>query len=354
MRDFMKLNVIFGLMIFTPLFSYTQSNTVLTNKKCSGWKYDINCYPEQSSRSSQLASEQPNRLKAYYRGQKIIIDTQDKESCENIRDYIANSPYTEASQSTGLNSLCTSDPSNPNDRYRIITTMNETTEQYITQLNTKFLTNTEKNILNETRNLSYMMVGSLGLLWFMPESVTKWNKKEVTSRGFFQKYKDNVTHKPVMDTDDWIINYIGHPLSGAAYYTIARSNNYSKMESFGYSVIMSTFFWEYGFEAFAEKPSIQDLIITPVVGSIIGEYFYQWSQQIKNGDGKVLDSRRLGKIALFVLSPAEEISKHINHFLGNQVIKNSNAELILSRKKNNDSTNESSNYIGLQLKFNYW
>ncbi len=292
--------------------------------------------------------------KTVLQGRKIVIDTQDREVCEKIKNQISSSGFSESKDSLNLNSLCNSDLNNPEDRYRVITTLNETTEQYVTQINMKALTNADNNLLNDTRNLSYLMVGAVGLIWLMPESISKWDKNDVTSRGFFQKYKDNVTNGPVIDKDDWAINYIGHPISGAAYYMIARNNGYTKMQSFGYSALMSTFFWEYGVEAFAEKPSIQDLLSTPIIGSLMGEVFYNWSEKIKSGDDRILGSKKLGKVVLYVLNPAQELSKSINQVLGHRVIQNAKTEFILSRKKSNDPINPgTSNYIGIQLRFQW-
>ncbi|WP_203249645.1 MULTISPECIES: DUF3943 domain-containing protein [Cysteiniphilum] len=64
--------------------------------------------------------------------------------------------------------------------------------------------------------------------------------------------------------------YIGHPYAGAIYYMAARDSGFGEFESFLYSAFISTFFWEYGVEAFAEVPSIQDLIVTPVDGWLLG------------------------------------------------------------------------------------
>jgi hypothetical protein len=47
----------------------------------------------------------------------------------------------------------------------------------------------------------------------------------------------------------------------------------SRWQSFGYSALLSTMF-EYGAEAFFEKPSYQDLWITPVIGSLLGEFVF--------------------------------------------------------------------------------
>jgi hypothetical protein len=70
---------------------------------------------------------------------------------------------------------------------------------------------------------------------------------------------------------------------------------------------MSTFFWEYGVEAFAEIPSIQDLVITPVVGSVVGEGFFYAKKSILRHDKRVLKSRFLGTTTLFLIDPFNTI-----------------------------------------------
>jgi hypothetical protein len=70
---------------------------------------------------------------------------------------------------------------------------------------------------------------------------------------------------------------------------------------------MSTFFWEYGIEAFAEIPSKQDLIVTPVLGSVVGEAFFYAKKSIVKHDKKVLKSRALGVVTLFFIDPFNSI-----------------------------------------------
>lgn len=158
---------------------------------------------------------------------------------------------------------------------------------------------------------SAMYVGTtvlaFGFLWVMPESVSKWDKQEIREKGFLWKWKENVKAGPVWDKDNWILNWVTHPYCGGIYYMTARSSGFTVLESFGYSAIMSTFFWEYGIESFAEIPSKQDLIITPVVGSVIGEGFFYAKKSIIRHDKKVLKSRFLGITALFFLDPFNTI-----------------------------------------------
>ena len=150
-------------------------------------------------------------------------------------------------------------------------------------------------------------VVAFGVLWVMPESVTNWDKEEMREKGIFWKWKENVKAGPVWDSDNWVLNYITHPYCGGIYYMTARSSGFSVLESFGYSAIMSTFFWEYGIEAFAEIPSIQDLIVTPVLGSVVGEGFFYAKKSIMRHDHKILKSKALGYTALFFMDPFNTI-----------------------------------------------
>ncbi len=154
---------------------------------------------------------------------------------------------------------------------------------------------------------------AFGVLWLMPESATNWDKEEIKEKGILWKWKENVKAGPVWDEDDWVLNWITHPYSGGIYYMTSRSAGFSRLESFGYSAIMSTFFWEYGIEAFAEIPSIQDLIITPVVGSVVGEGFFLAKKSILRHDKKVFNSRFLGITTLFLMDPFNTILDGLNY-----------------------------------------
>lgn len=144
---------------------------------------------------------------------------------------------------------------------------------------------------------------AFGVLYSMPESVTNWDKEAMKENGITYKWKQNVKAGPVWDDDDWVLNYITHPYSGGVYYMTARSSGFNIFESFLYSAFMSTCFWEYGIEAFAEIPSKQDLIITPVIGSVIGEGFFYAKKSIIRHDKRVLRSRFLGYTSLLLMDP---------------------------------------------------
>lgn len=117
-----------------------------------------------------------------------------------------------------------------------------------------------------------------GITLLAPESVSGWSPEE--KRNSFKKYGNNFVH-PVLDKDKFYINYVLHPYWGATYYTRTRERGFDKGSSFVYSTLMSALY-EFGSECFYEKPSIQDLIVTPVAGSLLGAYIFEpWRESIK-------------------------------------------------------------------------
>ena len=149
-------------------------------------------------------------------------------------------------------------------------------------------------------------VGTMAFLYTMPSSFTNWDSDDHKSPG--SKWWDNVSREPVWDKDDFFLNYVTHPYAGAIYYMGARSAGANAGYSFLYSFVLSTFFWEYGIEAFAERPSIQDLIVTPVAGSLLGEGFFLAKRHIRDNDNQLWGSTCLGKTAVFLMDPITEVT----------------------------------------------
>lgn len=117
--------------------------------------------------------------------------------------------------------------------------------------------------------LSYQFV-SLAFLYAAPESISNWGEEQKEEYSL-SKWWQNVQN-PQWDDDQHWINYLAHPYWGAAYYVRARENGFDERASFWYSAGMSAAY-EFGAEALFEQPSIQDLVVTPVGGVIVGEYF---------------------------------------------------------------------------------
>jgi hypothetical protein len=110
---------------------------------------------------------------------------------------------------------------------------------------------------------SYQVV-TIGIFYFLPESVSKWTDKN----DIFNRWWHNV-QSPHWDHDSAAINYIGHPYFGSAYYVRARERGFGELDSFVYAALASAMY-EFGVEALFERPSFQDLIVTPIGGALLG------------------------------------------------------------------------------------
>ena len=198
--------------------------------------------------------------------------------------------------------------------------LHQNTQQEISDVKTidKFISK-EKNddkwdkLLKDTLYLQVFMIGTIGILYLLPSSVTNWDKDDI---GLGDQWLEHVKAGPVWDEDDFFINYIGHPVSGAWYYMVAREDGFGPWGSFGYSFFLSTFFWEYGYEAFAEIPSTQDLIFTPTLGSLMGEGFWILQSKLDHNGGKIFGSKVLGNISYFLLNPIKRITDGISSLFG--------------------------------------
>lgn len=146
-----------------------------------------------------------------------------------------------------------------------------------------------------------------GMLYLCPEDVSGWDKEEMADNGITKKWSENIKEGPIMDKDNFFFNYITHPYAGGVYYVTARSSGFNRFESFFYSTLMSTFFWEYGVEAFAEVPSYQDIVITPLIGSVVGEGFFYAKKEILKHDSRILGSTFLGVTTLLIMDPFNTI-----------------------------------------------
>lgn len=125
-------------------------------------------------------------------------------------------------------------------------------------------------------------MGSFLLL--MPDNITNWHKQDKFKLNVMLiQYKKSFTKPPVFDTDLWYINYLGHPYQGSFYFNSIRSRGGTFWESALFNLGQSTI-WEYVWEGGLEQPSIQDLIVTPIFGSLVGELTHRATMKMaKNG-----------------------------------------------------------------------
>jgi hypothetical protein len=127
-------------------------------------------------------------------------------------------------------------------------------------------------------------------------------------------FVDAWTRPPVWDTDGIVANYVLHPIMGAEAYLTVRNRGYGPIESFLFATGVSVG-WEYLFEAWVERPSTQDLLVTSPIGSLQGELRFQMRRRIARWSPSV------GRNALLILvDPVEALHRYI----GKQFLNRSN------------------------------
>lgn len=89
--------------------------------------------------------------------------------------------------------------------------------------------------------------------------------------------KNNFRNGFEWDVDGYLMNQFMHPYHGANYYSAARANGMNFYESTAYA-FFGSLMWEYFMET--EPPSYNDIVNTPVTGSIFGEISFRVSNMI--------------------------------------------------------------------------
>jgi len=159
-----------------------------------------------------------------------------------------------------------------------------------------------RNIYFASGLLMTIEIANVAIMAQAPSSVTGWHGRAPD----FRNIKRSFTVGPRIDQDHWYWNYLGHPINGAEYYLLARNRGLKWWQSFLFSAGQSTF-WEFGPEAVYERASIQDLIITPLAGSLIGEGRYQLKKLlVDRSTGK--PNKTWKKILLVIVDPVDALS----------------------------------------------
>ena len=109
-----------------------------------------------------------------------------------------------------------------------------------------------------------------------------------TAQAIFDRFR-NLDYVR-FDTNRFFVNQ-GHILAGTGYYLLARSNDMGPALSLLYAFATSTT-WEWVVE-FREKPSINDLITSPLGGEALGEALYQLGEVYHRGGNLPLAARVL-------------------------------------------------------------
>ncbi len=170
-----------------------------------------------------------------------------------------------------------------------------------------------KGLKRDTYYFLGYQAATIGILYVLPESISSWSDEQKKDYSL-STWWDNVTH-PTWDEDDFFINYVMHPYWGAAYFVRARERGYTGSEAFWYSAMLSTIY-EFGVEALFEQPSIQDLIVTPVFGSLLGGYFVDVRKNIEDRSIERGFLTRKDKWLLALTDPLGAINRQVDNWLG--------------------------------------
>lgn len=139
------------------------------------------------------------------------------------------------------------------------------------------------------------IAGHIGLYTISSEPVT-WDMFKL------QTIKESFTKLPIIEHDPWNYNYIVHPIMGSFSYLAYRNLGGSWWESLiGTSI--NSIIYEYIIASSTQRPSIIDLTVTPVGGTILGEGIYQLKKSFTRDNYL----SPIEKIIITILDPFEII-----------------------------------------------
>lgn len=156
------------------------------------------------------------------------------------------------------------------------------------------------------RAMGYSSIYNLGIgiiLVSLPDDITQWHATQKFQLPYLlNQFKNSFSSAPVIDHDYWYLNYIGHPYQGAFYYNSFRCQGASFWQSTFFN-LGQTVIWEYIWESGFENPSIQDLIVTPVIGSLLGELTHRATLSMRKNGFLWYE-----KVAVCIINPAFAIN----------------------------------------------
>jgi hypothetical protein len=110
-----------------------------------------------------------------------------------------------------------------------------------------------------------LAVGSVAYWVDQDRNVADWDEPSLKARFSGEAWR--------FDDNNLVVNFLLHPISGAGTYNLARTSHFGVPVSAGYSML-SSLLWEWVLE-FKEHISVNDIIVTPLGGIPIGEFFYK-------------------------------------------------------------------------------
>jgi len=149
----------------------------------------------------------------------------------------------------------------------------------------------------EPRKNSWLALGEVVGINLLMWQASYWSGAPYAKISF-STIGDNFNKGWIIDTDTYWINQFGHPYEGSAFYNAARSTGHGAYESFGFS-FLGSLMWEQFMEK--QSPSVNDQIVTPGGGSVLGEVLYRMYRLVlDSSDGRPSGWRKVGA---FLISP---------------------------------------------------
>ncbi len=121
-------------------------------------------------------------------------------------------------------------------------------------------------------------------------------------------YKKTFSQAPIIDEDHWSWNYEVHPYMGSVSYLAYRNREASVWESIA-GTALNSIIYEFLIAGGTQTPSLNDLIVTPLGGSLLGEAIFQFKKIL-------LKDRYLSlfeKILITILDPVEVLYYGFNY-----------------------------------------
>lgn len=303
--------------------------------------------PGELNRSAplDLSARTLRRAARVSRLRVFIVDTRDQAACSAFRHVLETMrPARVEDQASRLCEMNSDEPI-----VSVVAIDEADSEAFRRALNLRSLEASDQKLATAAREFALRPGESSGVLWTSPQGVVKWDKPKTVEdqQGIF----DRGAYKRPAGTDETVSTYVAKPLAGVASYTMARQQGKSPLESFGSSIATSTFFWEYGFDSAPTAPAVQDLLLSPVVGAVLGEYLIGLEKSIRDHHGEVFGSKAAGSLTMAVINPAGTLSDAMNRAAGRRIIQNAHSELVLRRY--NSDFGQQTNLIGVQMVFQF-
>lgn len=122
---------------------------------------------------------------------------------------------------------------------------------------------------NQKLGFLYTSISAYVFQWVFVHTINRNLGRDIRNSNFHHWLKNMKTLPEIPDGDSWVTNYIGHPLLGATVFAFYKNRGFSDKQSLAGTFLQSTLF-EYTVEGWKKPPSAVDLVVTPLVGGLIG------------------------------------------------------------------------------------